>query len=584
LGPLEVANEDGELSLGGGKQRGVLVLLLLHANEQVPTDKLIDQLWVDAPPASAPKIVQNYVSRLRRALGDGALSTHGRSYVLRVAPGELDLDRFKDGLELGRRELAAGDPGSASSSLQRALDLWRGPPLADFTYEPFARAEIEQLEELRLAALIERVEADLALGRHTHLIGELEELVRRHPLQERLRAQLMLALYRSGRQAEALQVYREARQTLAAELGIEPGEALQHLERAILTHDPALEPPQTPPPARPPSTDASVTRRRMTRLLLSGVAVIAAAVTAIVAVTRLAGEAPMKTFGAGTSVGVLDPKTNEFIDRVAISGAPAAIAAGGNAVWAVNGDSGTFTWIDARTDRVKAVLGVPGVPTSIAYGLGGAWIANSDLGTLSKYDRQNEFVEQGIRVEPAYSSDYITLTVGDGAVWAASTHRSAIVKLDPTGNRVLATIRDSEIPVALAAGAKAVWVISITRSGTGASLSRIDPATDKLGTMLSLPSAPTGVAVGFGSVWVIFNSLNTVWRINPRTAALEQTIGVGDGPYAVAAGSGAMWVANAKAMTISRVDPTTDRVDATIPVQGRPVAIASGNGKIWVSS
>jgi DNA-binding SARP family transcriptional activator len=243
LGPLEVRGDRGELPIGGGKQRALLALLLIHPNESLSTDTLIDQLWADEPPPTAAKILQNYVSQLRRVLGDDRLLTQARGYAVRVVPGELDLDRFRQQFEEGRRAQAAGDHERASLLLSEALSLWRGSPLADFAYEAFASSEITRLEELHLSAQSEWVEAELGLGRHAALIPELEALVAEQPLQERLRGQLMLALYRSGRQAEALEVYRDGRRLLVDELGIEPGQALQRLEQSILTHDPALEPP-----------------------------------------------------------------------------------------------------------------------------------------------------------------------------------------------------------------------------------------------------------------------------------------------------------------------------------------------------
>jgi DNA-binding SARP family transcriptional activator len=240
LGPLEVFEHERSLALGGVKQRSLLALLLLQRGGLVSTDLLIDQLWGNSPPATAGKSVQVYVSRLRKLLGEGRLSTHGRGYVLRVDPGELDLARFE---ELAG-EARHATPATAARKLSEALALWRGPALADLAYEPFAQVEIARLEEMRLAAVEQRVEADLALGRHAELVAELEALVSREPLRERLRCQLMLALYRSGRQAEALEAYRAARRDLSEELGLEPGEELRRLEQAILRQDPALEPPR----------------------------------------------------------------------------------------------------------------------------------------------------------------------------------------------------------------------------------------------------------------------------------------------------------------------------------------------------
>jgi predicted ATPase/DNA-binding SARP family transcriptional activator len=225
----------------------VLAVLLLHANQVVPAARLIDEVWGEAPPATANKSVQLYVSQLRKALrgrdgGAQPLVTRGGGYVLEVNPESVDVDRFVLAAEEGRRALDAGRPDHAARVLRDGLALWRGPPLADFAYEPFARAEAARLEELRIAALEHRVEADLALGRHHELVAELEAAVDEHPLRERLRGQLMLALYRCGRQAEALEVYRAGRRVLVEELGLEPGPALQRLEQEILTQSVELEP------------------------------------------------------------------------------------------------------------------------------------------------------------------------------------------------------------------------------------------------------------------------------------------------------------------------------------------------------
>ena len=239
LGPTQVVDEGIALPLGGGKQRMLLAILLLHANELVPADRLVDELWREKPPESGVAALQVRISQLRKALGPVGerLRTQSPGYVLRVEPGELDLHRFER-LLTGAADL---DTGAAAETLREALALFRGTPLADFAYEPFAQAAIGRLEDLRLLALEKRMDADLALGRHGELVGELETLVREHPLRERLRGQLMLALYRSGRQADALEAYRQARRALVDELGIDPSPALQELERAILRQDPALE-------------------------------------------------------------------------------------------------------------------------------------------------------------------------------------------------------------------------------------------------------------------------------------------------------------------------------------------------------
>jgi DNA-binding SARP family transcriptional activator len=247
LGPLEVLDADGVVTVGGAKQRALLAVLLLHANETLSADRLMDELWGDELPPTAAKTVQVYISRLRRALGAaGTIATREHGYELRLDPAALDVHRFERGLATGREELAAGRPASAAAALGDALALWRGPPLADLADERFAQREALRLEELRVAALEGLTEAELALGHHAHLIERLERLVAEHPYRERLRAQLMLALYRCDRQADALAAYRDARRVLADELGLEPGERLRELQQAILEQDPRLD--LAPPP------------------------------------------------------------------------------------------------------------------------------------------------------------------------------------------------------------------------------------------------------------------------------------------------------------------------------------------------
>lgn len=253
LGPLEVVGEAGALRLGGRKRRAVLAILLLNANRVVSIDRLADDLYGDAPPATVVTQVQAHISQLRKLLDPdhpaGApgslLETREPGYLIRVAPEQVDLHRFERLTEEALRALAAGDAQSAATGFRRGLDLWRGPALADLADEPFAQPAVARLEELRLAALEHRIEAELALGRQLGLVGELETLVREHPFRERLRGQLMLALYRSGRQTDALAAYREARRVLVESFGVDPTSALQKLERAILRQDPELEPDPT---------------------------------------------------------------------------------------------------------------------------------------------------------------------------------------------------------------------------------------------------------------------------------------------------------------------------------------------------
>ena len=264
LGPLEVRDGERVVPLGGARRRAVLGLLLLEANRVVPVDRLVDGVWGDDPPASAHASLQNHLFRLRRELGD-RLVTRAPGYVLRVAPGELDLERFRRLVE----EANDAEPALAAERLRDALALWRGPPLADLAAEPVGRAAAH-LGELRLSAFEDRFDADLALGCHVQLVPELEELVARESYRERLRRQLIVALYRSGRQADALEAYANARRTLVEELGTEPGRELQELQRAVLRQDPVLDAPDVaaPAPVRPPLPES----RKTVTILVADVA------------------------------------------------------------------------------------------------------------------------------------------------------------------------------------------------------------------------------------------------------------------------------------------------------------------------
>jgi DNA-binding SARP family transcriptional activator len=251
LGPLEVWHDGRAIAISGARQRELLAILLLHAGEVVASDRLMDGLWGERPPAAGHTALRVRVSQLRKALGPGGelLITQPPGYALRIQPSQLDLSRFEQLVGDGERALGAGNPERAVELLADALGLWRGAPLADLPYAPFAQAPVVRLEELRLAALELRIDAELALGRHRRLVSELRELVAEHPLRERLWGQLMLALYHDGRQADALAAYSAARARLVEEIGIEPGPPLQDLQRRILAQDAALANQESPPPA-----------------------------------------------------------------------------------------------------------------------------------------------------------------------------------------------------------------------------------------------------------------------------------------------------------------------------------------------
>lgn len=511
-----------------------------------------------------------------------------------MEPGELDLDRFRQLVDDGRRALAADDAERATRVLREALDLWRGQALEDFAYEPFARDEIPRLVELRLAALIERIDANLALGQHVELVGELEALIAQHPLQERLRGQLMLALYRSGRQAEALRAYQEARRMLVEELGIEPGQPLQQLETAILRQDPSLEPPVSRKKA---VLDTVTARPSWLRALLVAALLLAVGggTTAGILLSRGHAAKPL-TAVAPNSVGVIDPRTNKLVGEVPVGDQPSGIATGGGAVWAMNASDYTVSRIDPKNLRVQRTVAVRnnGYLSSIAFSGGSAWVVASGFGntpgTLTRIDSGGRYAALQVLLSRISDRDVPEVAVGVDAVWVTSQIHQAVITVNPSVvdsllNRdvIGKDVRTPAVPLAIAIGEGAVWFTGFDPSSKAGVLARIDPARRKVVTTIPLPAIPGDLAVGYGAVWVTVNSANAVWRIDPRTSSVARTIQVGDGPLAIAVGEGAVWVANAKDGTISRIDPATNRVVATIRVGGSPRDVAVGSGRVWVA-
>ena len=342
LGPIEAGVDGRLLDIGGRKQRALLAILLLNANEPVSRDCLAERLWGEHPPAGAQHTLEVYVSRLRKALGPAAgydvVLTRPGAYLLRTADDRIDVHYFERLAGEGRRALAAGEPERAAADLRAALALWRGAPLSGAGDELFAQAEIARLEELRAGVIEDRIEAELALGGHSDVIGELGALVAAHPLRERLYQLLMIALYRCGRQPEALAVYQSARRVLVAELGIEPSPALQRVERAILAQDASLEAPPRAEPAPAPAAGgrhlppASGSRRAQV-LVAAGAGL--ALVVALLASGALAGRRGSSGPVAAEpdTVAVIDVGRNVLAGDVTGVGRPGGIAHGASATW-----------------------------------------------------------------------------------------------------------------------------------------------------------------------------------------------------------------------------------------------------------
>lgn len=580
LGPLEVRREGKVVPLGAAKQRVLLGVLLLNANVTISVSRLVDELWGERPPATAEKLVQGYVHALRKQVGDGVLATQPPGYRVNVDPESLDLLLF---------ERLADDAQAASieESIElrrRALTLWRGPVLADLALEGPARNDVARLGELRLTTQIELLDAELQLGRHAQRVGELEGLVAEHPYQERAAALLMLALYRSGRQAEALEAYRALRQRLDDELGLQPNQELRELEAAILRQDPSLSFP--PPRAEIAVSDTTaalpaVRTRSRRRLVAAGVLVLlAVAAAAAVAAVVLARD-PAPVVVPPNSVAAIDPSTNRVIEFLQTGIRPDPVAAGAGSLWVGNLDDRSLTRIDTASRAVTGTIPLPATPTAIAVGGDAVWVVNGRLGTLYRVDAEFETTTTGDLGERAIRHIGAGVDLGDGWVWTAFGE-SKLARVDPETLDAAVAPSGGPAPAGLVVAFGHVWVAD---SGD-ATVRRFSPATWDLGDVATYPvcAGPRGMADAEGSIWVACTDDDVVARVPGDLSTTSYTpISVDDGPTSVAFGAGSVWVANTAGGTVSRIDPETNEIEATIPVGNAPTGIAMTGGLVWVA-
>jgi YVTN family beta-propeller protein len=571
LGPLVVLDSDQPIGLGGARQRAVLAILLLHRGEAVSVDRIVDLMWGERPPATAVKTVQVYVSHLRSALVEDVVVSSSGGYALAVDPEHIDALRFERLVDEGRVALSADDPARAAERLRSALALWRGPVLGDLAYERFAQDAAARLEEVRLGAIEDRIEADLQLGRHVELVPELERLVHEHPLRERLRAQHMLALYRSGRQADALESFRDARRLLIDELGLEPGREMRELEEAILAQDLALDQPRTHAGPRPPPGS-----RRGLALIAAGALLAAAAV--VIAVALSASDEGVAVLA--DSVAVIDPGSGLIVADVPVGIRPEAVAADEHSIWVTNAADDTVSQIDVGKRRVVATIS-PGVGVeALAVGAGSAWIADSRRGRVVRVDADVGTVADSVRFPTASGMPGFTgsTALGLGSLWVANGKLAAVYTIDTGRRRVSARVDVGNDPAGVAVGEGALWVADRTENNV-----RRIVATGAVTDTIPLGNGPGPIAAGAGAIWVANVRDGTVSRIDPTTRAVRTTIEVGRLPSGIAVGAGAVWVANSLSGTVSRIDPRTNRVTKTIQVGGAPYSVVVAGGRLWVS-
>jgi YVTN family beta-propeller protein len=575
LGPVEVTLDGHPLPLGATKQRAVLALLALQANTTVGVDRIVDGLWGDEPPATATKMVQLYVSQLRRVLaGSGAeIETHGRGYALCVDAESVDATRFE------RLVACAADRRDGADPARPALALWRGPALADVAAEPFAAAEIRRLDELRLRATELAIDADMATGRE--VLGALERLTAEHPLRERLHAQRMLELYRTGRQAEALAAFTTARHALVEHAGVEPGAELRELHERILRQDPGLTTPHdlargpAPSAAPPPPPTRRHPRPRPRRphartLVLAAVAVLLG--TAVYAVTHLADDEHPDGIAAGAA-GLIDAHDAAVTEQHPIGTSAGAVVAGAGSVWVAAPREGTVARIRPGTDRVDTI-DVGGAPIGLAYGAGALWVAVGDADAVVQVDPRTDRVVQPIRV----GNGLRAVAADAHAVWAATALDGDVVRISLDSGHITGRTSVGGQPAALTVTDGAVWVAT-EESDRAIHLD----ATGTVVAGIGVGHGPCAITAGLGAVWVANRQDGTVSRIDPATDSVTAIFAAGHEPVALAVVEDGLWVADATG-TILRLDPDDGSTTRVVRTRSSPAGLAAAGGSLWATA
>jgi DNA-binding SARP family transcriptional activator len=617
LGPLEVLEDGRPLALGRLKERLVLAMLLLHPNEFVSRERLIDELWGVSPPATARKAVNVYISKLRQTLtsdGHEPIATADGGYRLVVDPELLDAHRMRSLVAAARERISGGDSEAASGLLEEALAFWRGPTLAGLTLESVGRDEVAQLDELRLTVLMDRIDCDLAQGRHEDALGELQVLVREHPLRERLRAQQMLALYRADRQADALETYQQARHDLIDELGIEPSESLQRLQQAILQHDPALETPAgtagtngaLPAPAAVAVPAKVPPRSRPRRYLVVAALAVVATVAALVVFVSTRGSrqsAPGSpvSFVQPDSVALINPASGRFVGEGAGGDSPGPMALVGNRLWIVMRGSGQIQPYDVRTHRGSPPLSPGPALDDIAAGAdGNAWVSDrkpvvtwirhpASYNTLHPYARP-VVTTQNIQVPlPGAGAE----AVGAGYLWVISELPRRVGKsvslIDMRRRRLAYTIPLDRQTTAIAYGYGYAWIGAYDPQDSTAWLSRVKLGSERVQSLeleAGDGAGPLAVAVGDGSVWAL-TSRGGLMRIDPNELQITHRIPMAaEQPTLLAVGAGSVWTANHIGYSVSQIDPHGNKIVRTIPLgsyDAVPCGIAAIRDAVYVA-
>lgn len=581
LGPVELRVDGERADLRGAKPAGLLALLALSAGAPVSTDTLIDGLWDEAPP-SAQKMLQMHVSAVRRALGDDhdRLRTTARGYVLSVAGDELDLTRVQ---RLRERAEQAGDPRETGRILREALALWSGPSLHGVRDLPFAGAAADRLDEMRTTLLSERIDADLAAGMHRELVHELRELVAMDPVHEQLCGQLMLALYRSGRQAEALEAARTLRMRLDEELGLAPGQEIAALEHAILNHAPELDLAPTPRPGGaamappPPMTHAGGRRRRRR----AAGALLVLATVGVPVMAALEHQAPSRmriTDGIDVrphSLAIIDGATDRVAGDITLDAPADRLAVSLDDAYAASTLQRTLTVISLRRRRPPAVFGLPQAPEDLAAGPSGAWVSDGFEGTVSRYDAAARQLTAPFF--PAQSRPGLVAITSDSRRLWAGLPDGRVVGLDAANLATVDSLRLADRVRVLAAADGEVCAGFFRRKAAAC----FRPDHGQRPVTVRLPAPPQRLAVDASGVWALAGAPLRLWHQRPGGSArvIMDLPGAATG---LAVSPGFVWVLLSDGRLIRRSADEQGPV-VTLDLGRRAAALAASGGRVYVS-
>jgi YVTN family beta-propeller protein len=588
LGPLMVERSGEPVPLGGRQQRAVLAFLLTRGGKPVGMSGLADALWGGRVPAGAAQTVQTYVSHLRDALEPGRdksdrsryIRTEHDGYRLVLDSDWVDAVAFEDRVMRGLELIEQADFGAGKSELTAALALWRGEVLADLADYEFVAPVAARYSELRAVATEALIDARLELGEHRSLIPELDTLIAADPLRERMHGQRMLALYRAGRQSDALAGYRTLHALLDEELGIEPSRPIQQLHASILAQDPALD--WRPPPRPIPKAAASGTpvarsprpRRRVVWVAAGIALMLAVMLTATVVRTTLRSTL---TALPANGIGMLHPD-GTMTDGLPTGLVPEAIAYGAGSLWVANREGNTVVRVDPKHHRIIQTIPVPGKPTALTVTGRDVWVASFEAHSVSRINVDSTTVVRTIPVgtQPA------AIASDETGVWVANSGDNTIQRIDPVTSKPDPAIPVGNGPDGLALDDQTIWVAN-ARDNT---VTHLYTATGREASAgVPVGSGPRGILLAAGSVWVANSLSQSVSQIDRATNNVTTTRNVGDGPAALAATMNTIWVANEFDGTVARIDAGTSQLKGrSFSVGASPRAMATAAGKLWIAA